>query len=95
MGAPSSVPCPIISAVDTMMDEGEDIPDERSKSSMMTLLPDVGYFADTPRATSGSLSSAFSSCFRPSALTVRLEDGLPLVWNGRSVSSGSESLKDL
>jgi hypothetical protein len=46
---------------------------------MMTLLPDVGYFADTPLATSGSLSIAFNSVFRPSALTVRLEDGLPLV----------------
>jgi len=60
---------------------------------MMTLLPDVGYFADTPLATNGSLSSILSSALRPSAFTVRLEDGLPLVWNGRSVSSGSDNLK--
>lgn len=69
-----------------------DIPAEAKRSSIMTLLPDVGYFADTPLATNGSLRRAFNSAFRPSALTVRLEDGLPLVWKGRSVSSGSDNL---
>jgi hypothetical protein len=61
---------------------------------MMTLLPEVGYLADTPLATSGSLSNALSSAFNPSALTVLLDEGLPLVWNGRSASSGSDSLDD-
>jgi hypothetical protein len=61
---------------------------------MMTLLPDVGYLADTPLATSGSLSNALSSAFNPSAFTVLLDDGLPLVWKGRSASSGSDSLDD-
>jgi hypothetical protein len=69
-----------------------DVPAEANRSSIMTLLPDVGYFADTPLATNGSLRRAFNSALRPSALTVRLEDGLPLVWKGRSVSSGSDNL---
>jgi hypothetical protein len=68
------------------------IPAEANRSSIMTLLPDVGYLADTPLATNGSLRRAFNSALRPSALTVRLEDGRPLVWKGRSVSSGSDNL---
>ena len=90
VGAPSNVPWPIKSVSSQV--KIEDIPAEANRSSIMTLLPDVGYLADTPLATNGSLRRAFNSALRPSALTVRLEDGLPLVWNGRSVSSGSDNL---
>lgn len=90
VGAPSNVPWPSTSVSSQV--RIEDIPAEANRSSIMTLLPDVGYLADTPLATNGSLRRAFNSALRPSALTVRLEDGLPLVWNGRSVSSGSDNL---
>ena len=39
---------------------------------MITLDPDVGYFEDTPRAISGSLSMIASRCFRLESLAFLL-----------------------
>lgn len=52
--------------------KGRNIPDDRTKSSMITLLPEVGYLADTPLATKGSFKRCFNSAFRLITLSTRL-----------------------